>query len=100
MGHFIFTDGGLYYLAVILLQWHHDVKVSPFEPSASVLDPDAVAKAAARGAATEADISDRGWDWKADLHQNLNEVRHTMGILPGGTVDAGGAWDARGLGGR
>jgi len=92
------TDGGLYYLAVILLQWHHDVKVSPFAPSHCLLDPDAVAMAASRGVLTERDISDRSWDWKAHLHENLEEVRRELGVAPGGTVGDGGAWDARGRG--
>ena len=39
--------------AVILLQWHHDVKVSPFAPSHCLLDPDAVAMAASRGFGTQ-----------------------------------------------
>ena len=83
---------------MILLQWHHDVKVSPFEPSHCLLDPDAVAMAASRGVLTERDISDRSWDWKAQLHENLQEVRHELGVAPGGTVGDGGAWDARGRG--
>jgi hypothetical protein len=92
------TDGGLYYLAVVLLQWHHDVKISPFEPSSSVLTPSALAAAAARGAMTSSDLSDRSWDWASIMTENLGEVRRELGVVPGGTVADGGAWDARGRG--
>ena len=43
------TDGGVYCLAVVLMQWHHNVKLSPFEPAHSVLDPTLLAEAAWRG---------------------------------------------------
>ncbi len=94
------NDGGLYYLAVVLLQWHHNLKISPFDPSTSVLVPEELAQAAARGATTTADLSDRSWDWQSVIPQDLHDVRQTLGVTSGGTVGDGGAWDARGLGDR
>ena len=88
------AQGGMHYLAVVLMQWHHNVKLSPFEPSHCVLDPTLLAEAAWRGAATAFDVSDRAWDWKAVLPENLEEVRAVLDIPAGGTVAGGGAWDA------
>ena len=92
------TDGGMYYLAVVLMQWHHNVKLSPFEPAHCVLDPTQLAEAAWRGASTGFDVSDRSWDWKAILPESLVEVRAELDITPGGTVPIGGKWDALGRG--
>ena len=91
-------DGGLTYLAVVLLQWHHDVQITPFAPTYSVLDPTDLAEAATRGATTTFDVSDLSWDWMGIMHENLGEVRRELDVTPGGTVPDGGAWDARGLG--
>ena len=88
------TDGGMYYLAVVLMQWHHNVRLSPFEPSLCVLDPTVLAEAAWRGAETSFDVSDREWGWKTVLPENLIEVRADLGVPAGGTVALGGAWDA------
>ena len=92
------ADGGIYYLAVVLMQWHHSVKVSPFEPAHATLDPEMLATALARGATSTFDVSDRSWEWKSVIGENLEEVRGELGITPGGTVAIGGAWDARGSG--
>jgi len=92
------TDGGMYYLAVVLMQWHHNVKLSPFEPSHCVLDPTQLAEAAWRGASTGFDVSGRAWDWKSILPENLTEVRAELDIPAGGTVAMGGTWDALGRG--
>lgn len=91
-------NGGLYYLAVVLLEWHHNIKVSPMDPGFSALDPDVLAEAAARGALTTSNLSDLSWDWKSLMAENLHDVREHLGIVPGGTVTDGGAWDARGIG--
>lgn len=92
------ADGGMYYLAVVLMQWHHNVQVSPFAPSHCVLDPTQLSEAAWRGAATGFDVSDLAWDWKSILPENLTEVRSTLEIPDGGTVPHGGSWDALGRG--
>jgi hypothetical protein len=83
---------GIGWLSVVLLQWHQGVKLGVFPEGHSHLDPAMVVDAAQRGAQTAVDVYDANWDWMALLDLPLPEVRHSLGIPPGGQVDQGGPW--------
>jgi ubiquinone biosynthesis protein Coq4 len=94
------VDAGLDYLAAVLVQWHHDVKIGVFDPSRSDLQPDLLAEAVRRGATTATDLSGTDFAWRDLLHLPLSEARESIGVAGEGLVDAGGAWDALGQGDR
>ena len=89
---------GIDYLAAVLVQWHHDVKIGVFDPSRSDLRPDVLAEAVRRGAATETDLSNKNFAWRELLHLPIGDARERIGLVGEGLVGAGGAWDALGRG--
>jgi len=94
------VDAGLDYLAAVLVQWHHDVKIGVFDPSRSDLRPDLLAEAVRRGSATATDLSNNDFAWRELLHLPLGDAREAIGVVGEGLVSAGGAWDALGRGDR
>ena len=93
------TESGIDYLAAIMVQWHHEVKIGVFAPSRSALSPVILAEATRRGAATATDLSSASFDWQGLLHLPLEDARAAIGIEGVGTVTANGPWDAFGRGG-
>ncbi len=92
------VESGIDYLAAIMVQWHHEVKIGIFTPSRSALNPDVLAEATRRGAATATDLSSASFDWQGLLHLPLDEARTVIGLEGAGTVTASGPWDAFGRG--
>ena len=94
------VDAGLDYLAAVLVQWHHDVKIGVFDPARSDLQADLLAEAVRRGAATPTDLSGKDFAWRDLLHLPLTDARSSIGVVGEGLVAAQGAWDAFGRGDR
>ncbi len=94
------AEGGLDYLAAVLVQWHHDVKIGVFDPARSDLRSDHLAEAVRRGAATETDLSGQDFAWRELLHLPLDQAREQVGVVGKGLVSSGGPWDAFGHGDR
>ena len=89
------VDGGMDYLAVIMLQWHQGIRLGVFDPAKATLNPQLLAAAALRGDRTTTDLCDRSWDYRSLLDLPLDDAREQLGIPAGGSVVAGGPWDAR-----
>lgn len=89
------VDGGMDFLAVIMLQWHQGIRLGVFDPAQAELDPQLLAAAALRGDRTTTDLCDRSWDYRSLLDLPLDDARHQLGIPTGGSVVAGGPWDAQ-----
>ncbi|MEI6372480.1 MAG: hypothetical protein WCP26_01740 [Actinomycetes bacterium] len=87
------SAAGIGWLSVVLLQWHQGIKIGVFNPAHAHLDPQLVADAAQRGAATHVDVYSAGWDWVSLLDQPLDEVRGSLGVPVGGNVPPGATWN-------
>lgn len=81
------------YLAFMLLQFHHCVKLSPLTPTAVDFDPDTYLTALDRGAQCRIDVADPSFDFIDRLELDLSEVRAGLGITGSGTVGADGRYD-------
>ena len=86
------TEGGMDYLAVIMLQWHQGIRVGFFDPDRAPLDPQLFAEALERGAQTTVDLSGKGIDYFDIVTMGLAEARAELGIPAGGRVGPGDPW--------